>query len=65
VAELVDARDIKFFAPAEIPRFFCITTFPDTMESDAKRPDLSTAGPREIMIGCWLWRPIWFGIGWP
>jgi hypothetical protein len=40
VAELVDARDLKFFAPLDKLHVFCITPSRDTMENDAKRPDL-------------------------
>ena len=40
VAELVDARDLKFFAPFEINRIFCITPPETKTKIDAKRRDL-------------------------
>jgi hypothetical protein len=40
VAELVDARDLKFVAPYEIHRIFCITRPETKTKIDAKRRDL-------------------------
>ena len=40
VAELVDARDLKFVAPFEIRRIFCITRPETKTKIDAKRRDL-------------------------
>jgi hypothetical protein len=40
VAELVDARDLKFVAPFEINRVFCITRPETKTKIDAKRRDL-------------------------
>jgi hypothetical protein len=40
VAELVDARDLKFVAPFEIHRIFCITRPETKTKIDAKRRDL-------------------------
>jgi hypothetical protein len=40
VAELVDARDLKFVAPFEIHRIFCITRSKTKTEIDARRQDL-------------------------
>src|SRR5580704_12548667 len=43
VAELVDARDLKFLAPFEIHRIFCITRPETKTKIDAKRRDLHNA----------------------
>jgi hypothetical protein len=43
VAELVDARDLKFVAPFEIHRIFCITRPETKTKIDAKRRDLHNA----------------------
>jgi len=43
VAELVDARDLKFVAPFEIHRIFCITRPEAKTKIDAKRRDLHNA----------------------
>jgi hypothetical protein len=43
VAELVDARDLKFVAPFEIHRIFCITRPETKTNIDAKRRDLHNA----------------------
>ena len=43
VAELVDARDLKFVAPFEINRVFCITRPETKTKIDAKRRDLHNA----------------------
>ena len=40
VLELVDRRDLKFVAPFEIHRIFCITHPETKTEIDAKRRDL-------------------------
>jgi hypothetical protein len=40
VAELVDARDLKFFAVVESPHLFCITRPQITIETDGTRRDL-------------------------
>ena len=43
MAELVDARDLKFVAPFEIHRIFCITRPETKTKIDAKRRDLHNA----------------------
>jgi hypothetical protein len=40
VAELVDARDLKFVAPFEIHHIFCITRPETKTKIDARRRDL-------------------------
>jgi hypothetical protein len=44
VAELVDARDLKFFALVESPHLFCITRPKITIETDGTRRDLHNGG---------------------
>jgi hypothetical protein len=43
VAELVDARDLKFFAAFDVIALFWKTPAPDTMENDGTKRDLENA----------------------